>query len=169
MESLEKHITSLSEIIEKEYNQYKRVYELVKNEQNILVNADLKRLEDNLREQQTIVNIINKLETQRLQELEIIGIYLGQSSKTLKISSIISMTAGPQAVRLSEIEKKFKLIIQEILKLNKSNEFLINRSMQFIDQHILVFFGALEDKGIYRPGVQSQQTPKTSCLVDRKV
>ena len=169
MESLEKHLTILGDIIEKEYTQYKRVYELIKNEQNILVNADLKQLEENLREQHTILGIINKLEVQRLQELEVVGIYVGQPPNTLKINTIVSMIPGPQTARLGEIEKKFKIIIQEILKLNKSNEYLINRSLQFIDQHVQVFFGAVEDKGMYRPGVQSQVPPKNSCLVDRKI
>lgn len=169
MESLEKHVQALSAIIEKEYEQYKRVFDLVRQEQKILVNADIDALEGNLREQQAIICTINKLEVKRLREIEIIGVYLGVAPEKLKISNIAQNTPGELSRNLTDIERKFKSVLQEILKINKSNKFLINNSLQFIDKNIQVFFGTVEDKGLYSPENAAAGAPsKTNYLVDRK-
>jgi len=169
MESLEKHAHTLSVIIEKEYEEYKRVFELVRKEQKILVNADIATLEGNLREQQKIICNINKLETKRLKEIEVVGIYLGVAPEKLKISDIAQNIPGELSRNLTNLERKFKSVLQEILKINKNNKFLINRSLQFIDENIQVFFGAVEDKGLYSPENAAAKAPsKTNYLVDRK-
>ena len=169
MESLEKHVHALSVIIEKEYEQYKRVFDLVRQEQKILVNADIDALEGNLREQQEIIRTINKLEAKRLREIEVIGVYLGVVPEKLKISNIAQNTPGELSRNLTDIERKFKSVLQEILKINKSNKFLINSSLQFIDKNIQVFFGTVEDKGLYSPENAAAKAPsKTNYLVDRK-
>lgn len=169
MESLEKHVQALSDIIEKEYEQYKRVFELVRQEQNILVNADIDALEKNLQEQQAIMCTINKLEAKRLREIEVIGIYLGVTPEKLKISNIAQNAPGELSQNLTDIERKFKSVLQEIIKINKSNKFLINRSMQFIDKNIQVFFGTVEDKGLYSPeNAAVRASSKKNYLVDRK-
>jgi len=160
MESLEKHVKKLSEIIEKEYTLYKEVFKLVKEEQTVIVNADLDSLTANLRKQQIMMDKINKLETKRLQELEVLAIYLGTTPENLKISYIASKTPGECGVELSEKETKFKSLIEEILKLNRSNQFLINNSLQFLDKNIQVFFGAIDtNKGIYK-------NPKTKSVAE---
>jgi len=169
MESQEKHVRNLMSIISKEFEHYKRIYELVKKEQSVLVNTDIDGLEKNLIEQQTVMSLINKLEDKRLQELEVIGIYLGESPENLKIALIARRVDGDLAKELTTLETKFKSVIQEILNLNKSNKFLINRSMQFLDKNIQVFFGAMEDKGVYTPITNTSKSgAKTASLVDWK-
>jgi hypothetical protein len=110
---------------------------------------------------------INNLETKRQQELEVLAIYLGTTPETLKISFIASKVPNDYGVELSEKEKKFKSLIDEILKLNRSNQFLINNSLQFLDKNIQVFFGAMEqNKGIYKnPKTKSvSKTPQKRLL-----
>jgi len=169
MESLEKHVSALSVIIEKEYRLYKRVYELVKQEQNTLVNADIDALEENLHEQQEVIHTIDKLEVRRLREIEAIGIYLAVEPEKLKISIIAQSINGELSRNLVELERKFKSVLQEILKINQSNKFLINRSLQFIDKNIQVFFGTVENKGLYSAENSAAKAhPKINYLVDRK-
>ena len=169
MESLEKHVQALLEIIEKEYGQYKRIFELVKQEQSVLVNADISGLEKNMREQQTFLSGINKLEEKRLQELEVIGIYLGTVPEQLKFAAIADNVPGDLSQAIIELERNFKSVIQEILKINKSNNFLINRSLQFIDKNVQAFFGAMEDKGVYSPDTSTAKAvSKTKNMVDWK-
>ncbi len=162
MESLEKNVRELSEIIEKEFAKYKAVFELVKKQKGILVNADLVGLDANIREQQTILNSINKLEEKRFQKLEIIGIYLGVVPEQLKLTSIIQNAPKELSGPLGELERKFKSVIQEILNINKS--------LQFIDKNIQVFYGAMEEKGVYvSPNSRAKTAPKNINLLDRKV
>lgn len=169
MESQEKHVRTLMDILLKGYEHYKRIYELVKSEQNILVNTDIEGLEGNLKEQQVILSFINKLEENRLQELEILGIYFGESPERLKLSTIADNVDQELSRELTELEVKFKSVIQEILNINKSNKFLINRSLQFLDKNIQVFFGALEEKGLYSPENSSgKPVQKRKSLVDWK-
>ncbi len=170
MESLEKSVRELSGIIEKEFAMYKAVFDLVKKQKGILVNADLVGLDENIREQQMILSSINKLEEKRLQKLEVIGIYLGVVPEQLKLTSIIENSPKELSGPLGELERKFKSVIQEILNINKSNKYLINRSLQFIDKNIQVFYGAMEEKGVYvSPNSKAKTAPKNNNLLDRKV
>lgn len=169
MESQEKHVRNLMVILTKEYELYKHIYELVKKEQSVLVNIDIEGLDKNLLEQQAIMSSINKLEEKRLQELDVIGIYLGESPESLKIAMIAQRVDNELAKELTSLETKFKSVIQEILNLNKSNKFLINRSLQFFDKNIQVFFGAMEDKGLYTPLTNTGKPgAQTASLVDWK-
>ncbi len=171
MESLEKHVKKISEIIDKEYNLYKEVFQLVKDEQSVLINADLDSLTANLRKQQVMMDKINKLEEKRLQELEVIAIYLGTTPETLKISFIASKAPDDHGKELVEKERRFKSLIEEILKLNQSNQFLITNSLQFLDKNIQVFFGAIDNsKGIYKnPKTKSVTKAPQKRLLNRIV
>jgi len=169
MESLEKHVREILRILEKEYVLYKKVFKLVKEEQNVLINANIERLEQNLFEQKSLTDKINKIEAKRLQELEVIAIYLGTIPEKMKLDFIAKHVEPDLAAQLLEQEKLFKAVLKEILQLNKSNKFLINRSLQFIDQHIQVFFGTIEEKGVYNPKTaKSNAAAGTSRLVNWK-
>lgn len=169
MESLAKHARTLTGVLEKEYEQYRRIFELVKQEQTVLANADINGLEENLRNQQVLIQAINKLESKRLQELKVIGVYLEAVPEKLKLSTIVENVPEDLSQQLVDLERKFKSVLQEILKINKSNKFLINRSLQFIDKNIQVFFGAMEEKGVYTPNnTRTQLSSKTNHLVDRR-
>ncbi|MFC1556559.1 flagellar protein FlgN [candidate division KSB1 bacterium] len=169
MESLEKHVVSMADILEREYELYQSVYDLIKKEQRILVSADIEDLEDNLNRQKILTEKINKLESKRVEELEVIGIYLGTLPEDLKLAAIAQHVEPELSARLLRHEKLFKSVLQEILKLNKSNKFLITRSLQFIEKNIQVFFGAIEEKGLYDNVTKKKSTSSTRTrMVDWK-
>jgi len=168
MESMEKHVRSLTSILEEEHALYRDVFELIKNEQSVLVNADIEKLEKNLLKQQKLTAKIHKLEKKRLRELEVIGIYLGALPAELKIATIAQNVAPDLAERLTKLERHFRIILQEILKLNKANKFLIDRSLLFIEEHVQVFFGAIEDKGLYHSGKSGKARLKNNAIIDWK-
>jgi len=169
MESLEKHVRTLSDILEKEYKLYKQIFDLIKKEQSVLVSADIEKLEKNLYQQQQLTVEINKLEVKRLEELEVIGIYLGMLPERIKLAEIARHVDKDIAENLLKHEKLFKTVLQGILKLNKNNKFLIDRSLQFIEKNVQAFFGALEEKGLYNVKTSRQNAmPRTRRLVDWK-
>lgn len=152
MESLEKHIRSLVEVLEEEYNLYCEVFTLIKEEQSVLVEVNIDALERNLRKQHTLSARINDLEKSRLDELEVIGIYLGMEHGKLKLATIAGYTDDPDLKELLlKLSESFKSVLCEIMRLNRANRFLIDRSLQFIEKNVQVFFGALEEKGLYQP------------------
>jgi hypothetical protein len=169
MESLEKHVRELSGIIEQEFERYTNIFELVKLQQTVLVNADMAGLEANIHEQHSIVRAINKLENKRIQKLEVIGIYLGIVPEQLKLASIIEVASDDMSATLSRVERRFKSLIQEIFNITKSNKYLVDRSLLFLEKNIQVFYGAMEEKGVYSyPNSKTQSTLKNNSLLDRK-
>lgn len=169
MESLDKHVRSLTDILEEEYSHYNDVFRLIKDEQSVLVNAKLDELEKNLYEQQKIVEKINKFEIKRLEILNVIAIYLGTVPEKLKMSFIAQQVDAELSEKLLKLETQFKSVLQEIMKLNRTNKFLINKSLHFIKENVQVFFGAIEEKGMYSPGEKKNlNIPSSKRMVDWK-
>lgn len=169
METLDKHVESLAGILDKEYKLYKQVLDLVMNEQRTLVNVDMEGLEENLQKQQKLQAKISKLEAKRIEELEVIGIFLGSLPERLRLSAIAQNVEPELGEKLVTQGEHFKSIISEILRLNKSNKYLIDRSLQFIEKNVQAFFGAIEDKGLYNPKIQKPAAKAdTRRMVDWK-
>lgn len=169
MESLEKHIKKLSKILGGQYNLYGKVFDLIKAETNILINANLDALTGNLQMQQVFLAQINKLEKNRIEEMEIISIFLGANPVGLKLAYVAANAPGEYSKILSSQEVKFKSLMEEIIKLNKSNKFLINNSLQYLDKNIQAFFGCIKETGLYsKPNRSLKKKKMASSLLDRR-
>lgn len=128
-------IEDLISILEKENEIYKEFIPIAEKKTNVIVNNDLKTLEDITNKEQLVLTEINACEKKREEAIKNIGTVLSKDPKELKITSIIRILEKQpdEQKKLSIIHDDLKKTIQRLVEINNHNKSLIEQSLEMIE------------------------------------
>lgn len=128
-------IEDLISILEKENEIYKEFIPIAEKKTNVIVNNDLKTLEDITNKEQLILTEINAFEKKREEAIKNIGTVLTKDPKELKITTIIRILEKQpeEQKKLSIIHDDLTKTIQRLVEINNHNKSLIEQSLEMIE------------------------------------
>ncbi|MCQ2522992.1 MAG: flagellar protein FlgN [Lachnospiraceae bacterium] len=128
-------VENLVETLEGENSEYQMLLELSRSKTQIIVNADLEKLQKVTDDEQIIVDRINNLERRRIQIMNDVAKILNTDVEGLKLETLISLLdkAPKDQKNLSLVHDKLKATLREMKLLNERNESLLNSAIEMVE------------------------------------
>lgn len=128
-------IDDLISTLQDEYEIYKQLIPLAEKKTRIIVENDLKTLQDITVHEQDMIDKINVLERKREEIVNNIGTVISRDPKSLNVSMIIQFLEKQptEQKQLSIIHDNLKKTIQRLVEINNHNKSLIQQSLEMIE------------------------------------
>ena len=124
---MQKVIWEIADILEKELHIQKELLGLSKELTDVIINGEIKELDNILKVQQTMIMTLGKLEEERME----ISSRLGDEDITM--TDLIARAEGKLAVRLQELFDDFSYVIDEQKTINNINKKLLKTNLEYIE------------------------------------
>lgn len=165
MESL---TNKLTDIVAKEVQQFELFLRLLTEQQDYLIENDLDNINQVVKAQEEAILSLRELEKSRTRIVNEISGQMESGSENLTLSRIVESLPEPQAEKLEKMQKTLLDLHKKVSKAKSRNEFLIRKSMEYIDGT----FRLLSSNGVSLPTYaekNSKDKPPASVIVNRTV
>lgn len=161
---MEELIDELIKILSVILSSYEKLYELQKQQTAVIVAGDIAKLQEILKEEDSIITALGELERAR-------GKIVSELCLRYKLDSGISLSQiaslGVRKEDLLTLQDKLKSAVENVSQQNKLNGKLVKQALDYIDSSMNAIKSAMvKDDGVY--GRESSSKNVVS-LFDRKV
>ena len=113
-------IDTLIDVLGQEDAEYKKLLELSNNKTKAIVGADIERLQDILVQEQAQIDAINKLEQQRMENVDDICNVLNLRRTDIKLEDILEVLKKQPKEHdaLEAVNAQLKQTLNELMKIN---------------------------------------------------
>ena len=155
-------IDTLIDVLDKENTQYERLLDLSNTKTAAIVNGDVDKLQGILGQEQQSIDIINRLDAKREENVKDICNVLNLPEKGIRIEDIVQMLSKQpkeQSV-LEEVHLKLKRTLDQLMRVNDNNKALLQESMDMIEFEINLAKNAMvaPQTGNYSKGAYEQSS-----------
>ncbi len=163
MESL---TNKLTDIVSREVKQFELFLKLLIDQQDYLVANDVDNLDRIVKEQEKAILVTRELERNRMRIIAEISERINDDPNNMTLSRITKNLAKPHAVRLETMQKALSDLHARINRVKSKNEFLIKKSMEYIEGTVRLLASTGREIPTYGEGkAGKQQSP--SVIVNR--
>lgn len=127
-------IDTLIDVLGQEDAEYKKLLELSNNKTKAIVGADIERLQDILVQEQARIDAINKLEQQRMENVDDICNVLNLRRTDIKLEDILEVLKKQPKEHdaLAAVNAQLKKTLNELMKINENNKLLTKESLDML-------------------------------------
>ena len=120
-------IDTLIDVLGQEDAEYKKLLELSNNKTKAIVGADIERLQD--------IDAINKLEQQRMENVDDICNVLNLRRTDIKLEDILEVLKKQPKEHdaLAAVNAQLKQTLNELMKINENNKLLTKESLDMVE------------------------------------
>ena len=131
----------LTQVLENETVEYKKLIELSENLREALIESDVAVVEQMTAAQEEVSNGIQSLETRRARIMNDIAVVLNKKPEELKVSMLEETLAGQPALqeRLATVRIELKQTMDELKRVNHTNQTLLRQSMELLEFDLNLF------------------------------
>ena len=131
----------LTQVLENETVEYKKLVELSEGLKEALIESDVPSVERLTAAQEEVSNGIQSLETQRARVMNDIAVVLNKKPEELKVSMLEESLAGQPALqeRLAAVRTELKQTMDELERVNQTNQVLLRQSMELLEFDLNLF------------------------------
>lgn len=128
-------IEELITTLDKENEIYESLIPVNEKKTQIIINNDLKALQEITKTEQDMVQKINALEAKRQEVIINIGTVINQDPETLTLKKIIQILERQvnEQEQLSVIHDKLQRTVHRLIEINRQNQSLIEQSLEMIE------------------------------------
>lgn len=163
MESL---TNKLTDIVSREVKQFELFLKLLTDQQDFLVANDLENLNRVIKEQEEAIVVTRELERNRMRVIAEISERIDDDPNNMTLSRVTKSLAQPQALKLEKMQKALTGLYAKINKVKSKNEFLIKKSMEYIEGTVRLLASSSEETPTYGDG-NSKKPKSPSIAVNR--
>ena len=129
------NIATLIDVLGQEDAEYKKLLELSNNKTKAIVGADIERLQDILVQEQAQIDAINKLEQQRMENVDDICNVLNLRRTDIKLEDILEVLKKQPKEHdaLEAVNAQLKQTLNELMKINENNKLLTKESLDMVE------------------------------------
>lgn len=146
-------IEDLIAIIQREIDAFNELLETLREKQKAIVEGEVSRLNTSVQNETRVTSETKQIEAERIERSKELARELnleGKGGAAPKLSEIIEVVEEKYAERLSEQREFLRSLIQRVQYVNKSNQFLLDHSIKFVEQNIELLIGTAEKgQGVY--------------------
>lgn len=131
----------LTQVLENETVEYKKLTELSENLKEALIESDVAAVEQLTAAQEEVSNEIQSLEYKRARIMNDIAVVLNKKPEELKVSMLEETLAGQPALRekLAAVRTELKQTMDELKRVNHTNQTLLRQSMELLEFDLNLF------------------------------
>ena len=143
-------VQDLISIIASEIEAFEQLLKKLHKKQRAIVEGQTERLNKYVQSENKLANKTKSIETERLAKTKELAKNLSLDDLNPRLSKIIEEVEGTYAKRLREQRDLLKSLVEKIQTLNKSNQFLLNYSLKFIEKSMKILLGGNDKASIYK-------------------
>lgn len=159
-------LEELIQIMEKEASLYEELHRLSQEEEEVVIEGNLKKLDNIVRQQEGLFLYLRNYERARQRMVESLGQILSLPKK-VTLSELVKVVEEPYAAQLQNLQKTIIVQLNKISKSNKNNVSLLEYSVKIIDEYFRFLTGA-EKLPIYTSRGWSKAKIQKRKLVDQR-
>ena len=131
----------LTQVLENETVEYKKLMELSEDLREALIASDVPSVERLTAEQEEVSNRIQSLESKRARIMNDIAVVLNKKPEELKVSMLEETLTGQPVLqeRLAAVRIELKQTMDELKRINHTNQTLIRQSMELLEFDLNLF------------------------------
>lgn len=143
-------VEDLISIIASEIEAFEQLLKTLHAKQRAIVEGQIERLNKYVQTENKLAHKTKSIEAERLEKTKELAKNLSLDDLNPRLSKIIEGVEGKYAQRLEEQRDLLTSLVEKIQTLNKSNQFLLNHSLKFIEQSIKILLGGNDKASIYQ-------------------
>lgn len=149
---------------------YRHLLSIVRQEKDILISADLDRLNENNHSKEVTLIRAKKLESERLDIVRKLAVSEGLDPEVTRLLDFAKHFGGEQGEKLMQTHSVLDLLLKRVRSFNEQNEVLVNAALDNITGGIQNIKDSIGNKKNYKKGGKLQNTStEAGQLVSREV
>ena len=160
---------SLVSILENLTTAYRHLHELIKKEKTLLINADIKALDESNKSKEAFLFKIKSLEAEREKSAKEMALAVGAGTQPPRLLDIANHLQGPEADRLRAIHSALDLLLIHVSESNKENEIYAESALKTLGGALGEIKDTVSGKKTYeRKGKMAQGPDKAGNFVSKE-
>lgn len=159
---MKREVNNLINILKRETNHYKKLFSLLKKEQDAIVKGEINSIVEAIKQKETITLELRIMEEARLALISKISNSLRISTDNLTIGKIIEVSETEQSENLKKIKEELCRMLDMIQKINQKNAVLLEHSIEHIKGMMNLFSKVISTNKTYQNTGQLS-TGNNSC------
>ena len=125
---------NLIEVLGKENEEYKKLIALSEEKTPVIIAGDIEKLNSVTEREQAVVNLIQKLEKERMLVMKDICEVTNHSGEELKLPQLIQMMSRQPAEqkKLTALHDELKVTMEHMKRVNEQNRELLESSLEMV-------------------------------------
>lgn len=160
-------IRELIEMIHKEEKVLKSFLTLLNQQKRHLLSNEIDHFRGTLQRQETLIDEIKNLETQRVAKVRQLAAAEGMREDEVTLTHLIEVTLGDLSEELRGLKDRLSQLVEKIRRANRVNQMLIKRSLNFIEQSIGWMIDSADISRVYDPNGRSARQTGTNVMVNK--
>lgn len=166
---METIIEELILIISNEIEAFNQLLKTLHEKQRAIVEGEIDRLKKHVQVESNIAQQTKSLEAERISRTKELAEMLALDNLNPRLSEIIEKVEEKYAQRLSEQRELLRSSVQKIQNLNKSNQFLLNYSLQFIEDSMRLLLSGNNKLTVYQKNGKVEQEMSKNKILDHSI
>ncbi|MFH1862558.1 MAG: flagellar protein FlgN [bacterium] len=164
---METLIAEFVEMVRREHAVLKQLLETLRQQKQYLLRNEIEKFQMTVSEQENLLDEIRCLEETRISKVKEIAEQTGMKEDGITLSYLIESTLGNVSEELKELKKNLSDLIESIHHVNRVNELLIKRSLNFIQQNIGWMIDSSDLAKLYDPAGRVTRDTKISIMINK--
>lgn len=160
----------LSTLLEDQIKIFKKMLELARNKQQVLVKGSIETLDQLTKDERKILTEISQIEQERMVTTQKIAEALNLKEDKIRMTDLLGVIPGEYKVSLEEMHHELLRILSELEEINEQNTELINNSLKVVNFSLNLLTEDKQKSPTYsNKGEDKAQMSKISRILDKRV
>jgi len=160
-------ISQLIGIIKREEDVLEKFLDCLNRQKEHIVRNSIEDFDLTVKEEERIIVLIREIERERMELVKSIASDAGAPDIQLTLTRLIEINLGEGSDELKNLKKTLSGLVERIKKANRVNQYLIRRSLSFIQKNIDWFIDGGVPNTIYGADGSPQSREVSNLLVDK--
>ena len=166
---MERIIEELIGVIAKEIDAFDELLKTLREKQRAVVEGAVERLNKSVEEEGKLTSQTKVLEAERIERTKKLARELDMENANPKLSEIVEKVEEKYAQRLAEQRELLRSVVQNIQNINKSNQYLLNYSLDYIEKSMQILLSGNDSANVYEKDGTVRQRVTKNQLLDQSI
>lgn len=132
---------NLLDVLNEEESQYRELINLSNEKKDVLIHADIERLQQITEAEQNITDDLHNLEAKRRSIVSDMAVVLRRDEGELTVEKMIEILdkQPEEKEKLAEVRKRLRNTLDEMIRVNTQNQILIKQAMEMVEFDLTLF------------------------------
>jgi flagellar biosynthesis/type III secretory pathway chaperone len=154
-------------VIRREEEVLEKFLDCLNRQKEHIVQNQVELFDDTVKEEETLISTIREMEQTRMSLVKSIANATGNAVDELTLTRLIEINLGEASEEMKSLKRTLATLVDRIKKANRVNQYLIRRSLSFIQKNIDWFIDAGNLNVIYNSDGSQQVKDPGNLLVNR--
>jgi hypothetical protein len=166
---LEQKILQLIKLIGEEVVIFETFVELLNRQQEALVANDMELLATVTQEQERLALTTSMAEKRRAELVRTLSLDMNREPNDINLTELAKLVAEPELNQLRTLQETMTTLHSQISTIKSRNDFLIRKSMEYINNTLTYLSAAGEKEATYAPDKNKRVGSGRLAVVDRRI